>query len=183
MRTWPFPASDEMPVRPSATARPGHGTRLTANAAGFAYSAAPSRSVFDHPFRPALGPLGVVLRRGLIENLEPRIGKVPISGDAKRGQPVLALEAAVANARGESWVCAELVIDGALHAPKKETWPQIVHRNDPRSVDPLLARVALALVVWQRGRPWRVVPAVYFNLRYARVVLPPGQGPVRHLFF
>lgn len=63
------------------------------------------------------------------------------------------------------------------------TYPQIVHTNQVRSIDPLLGRCPLVLIVWQKGRPYRAIEGVYFNLRYARIIPPPASGPVRHIFY
>ena len=181
MTAWPFPQRGSKPLAAAPLPRPGAGTRLTANELGFAYSVPPAGRSFNHPFRPTLTAAGVLLRFGLVEFTEPRIGDVPISG-AGAAAPALKLDAKTATKNGESWVCVELTLDdaGGLLAEK---FPQIVHTGAPVSRSLTLARAPLALVVWRQGKPWRAVPFAHFHLRYQRVLPPPGFGLVRHLFF
>lgn len=161
------------PLRPM----PGVGTRLTFSALGYSYSAgAGAGGRYLHPFKPALGGREVSLARGLVDVFEPVIGTEPISTGAR-----LKLDPKVANERGESWVCVEVTpnADGLLDETSRV---EIVHTATVRSFDPAIGREALALILWRSGRPWLAHAVVMFNLKYERVLPPPGGGPVRHLF-
>lgn len=160
---------------------PGSGVRLTANAIGTAYSARSARSPFDHPFRPGLSGRGLVFRRGVVEGRVPTIGGQPIAPVDGR-QPVLALAGGAVNALGESWACLEVRPDAKGELPK-ESAIEIVHRDNPRSLDKTLGRHPLCLILWRDQRPWQVHAATYFNLRYFRYLPPDGAGAVRHIFF
>lgn len=163
--------------------RPGTGTRLTIAGSDFIYSAKPASASFAHPFRPALGGGGVRLARGLVEFREPTIKGVKIGGEQGKAQPVLKLDAATANAKGESWVCVELHPDdhGAIPADSEI---EIVHSRQTGSVEKDRALCPLVMILWRNRRPVQAFAIVHFNLRYARV-LPPGGaiGAVRHVFY
>jgi hypothetical protein len=162
---------------------PGAGTRLTLNSIGFAVATLVKRMVLPHPFRPALSSGGVTLSRGLVQNIEPKIKGVPIGGSFRTPQPVLALDSALANDAGESWVCVELSLrsDGTL--PEKNPRVEIVHSKQPESHSLILARCPLVMILWQGKQPLRAEEIVYFNLRYQRLVPPEGAGVVRHIFY
>jgi hypothetical protein len=181
MRTWPFIKAKPLPPpKPSAT-RPGFGLRLTVNALGTLYSTIAPAPAFDHPFRPTLGRDGVRFQLGLVEQLEPKIGDVPISGDARQDQPALSLKASVANQNGESWAMLEVEPnDVGLLTPKSRI--EIVHTGDPSLSHALqLGRQPIALILWQDQQPVRAIAITHFHLRYARMALPGGGG-TRHYF-
>ena len=160
----------------------GTGIRLTESELGTVISAEDGGASFSHPFTPALSGTGIYFSKGLVNGVEPVINGVPISGDAVKGQPLLALEVAQMDAVTlSSWACVEVTpkTDGSLD-PKAP--PVVVHRNTPVSNDPALGRHPLALVLWQNGAPARVFEVTYFNLRYYRTTPAPGQGLARHFF-
>lgn len=183
MKTWPFPsAADNTKASKPTRPVPGRGTRLTVSAFGFALSAPGKRQKFNHPFRPGMsGTTAVIFSRGLVEMREPTIGGVPISGATTKAPPVLKLEPGKANKRGESWACVEVHPDAEGKLPE-ESKIEIVHTNEPVSLEPEVGRCPIALILWRDRIPVRVVPIVHFNLRYLRVVPLPGAGAVRHLF-
>lgn len=175
--SWPFSPRHERRLsaiipRP----RPGMGTRLTVNMQGVSLSAPTGGITFAHPFRPSLAGTGVTLQLGLVEGRPPTINGVSL-----KERPRLELDAKVANANGESWVCVEVHpdADGLLPAESKI---EIVHTNQVRSIDQALGRGALCLILWRDRRPFRAVAIKMFNLLYERVLPPPGGGVVRHLF-
>ncbi len=171
--------------------RGGVGTQLASTPFGFVISGAPGGGgSFRHPFQvSAMGNAGVRIARGLVDGLEPRIGKVPISGEAGKNlpPPVLVLDRAVANARGESWICVEVTLtdEGKLAAEEgglaEGAQLVAVHRGEPTLVGKV-GRHPLAQVVWGAKGPARIFQATSFNLRHARTQPAPGQGPMRHFF-
>lgn len=164
--------------RSRAIPRSGVGTRLTVTMQGTAVSAEPGGQTFAHPFRPALSGSHVTLSLGTVEGRVPTINGVPLSNSSP---PRLQLDAAKANTNGESWVCVEVhpSADGQL-APESKV--EIVHTSEIRSIDPLLGRGELCMILWRDRRPFKALPIAMFNLRYERVMPPPGAGTVRHLF-
>jgi len=166
--------------------QPGHGTRLTASNYGYSLSARSDGGAFAHPFKPSLTASGIRLAKGLVDEFEPTIKGVPISGDAENPQPVLELDPDVASEAGESWVCVEVEAGTRINDAGEEelrerlsdeSRAEIVHVDTPRSLDQAIGRQALVLIVWQRERVFRALTITHFNLRYARI------GAVRHLFF
>ena len=102
-------------------------------------------------------------------SVEPKIGKVPISGDAKNAQPILLLTALTLGGVtvSETWACVEVMPnnDGVMDKYSKV---EVVHRNAPLSASDAVGRHPLALILWNNGRPGKVFPVTYFNLRYVR---------------
>jgi hypothetical protein len=180
MNPFPFPARDTAASTQSAAPRPmpGNGTRLTTSSLGYSYSSLPGEASYPHPFKPSLSGQWISLSLGLVENREPTIGGLPLSDPLAR----LRLEPNQVNRNGESWVCVEATLneEGVIAT---ESRVEIVHRGEPRSLSKTVARAPLCLVLWRNQRPERVLAIVHFNLRYARVLPPPGGGAVRHLFF
>ncbi len=179
----PFPRRPSEPTLTQQMPRPqpGSGTRLTANAAGFSISVPGGSKTFAHPFQAMLSGGQLRLRRGLVDTFEPKIGSVPMSGDATHPQPALILNPAVATAAGESWACLEVEpdADGFLN---KASRIEIVHSREPVSRLKSVGRCPLALIVWRDKQPLFAVDIVYFNLRYVRVLKEAGAGPVQHFF-
>ncbi len=167
---------------PAAKPMPGAGTLLALGPGGYSVSAPDRGATYPHPFKPSLSGLALRFSRGLVENREPTIKGVRIGGTATAAQPELAIEAAVANAAGESWCCVEVHPDAQGELPA-ESKIEIVHTRTPRSLSPEVGRQALCMIVWREGNPWQVLPIVHFNLRYARVLPPAGSGAARHVFF
>lgn len=181
----PLPPRQERPIeKPVPRPMPGVGTRLTANEAGFSYSAPVAGGQFAHPWKPSLGGFFLRFNRGIVQGeqvREPRIGGVPMSGGPGVPQPALKLEPGKANANGESYAVLEVepnekgVLDGKSRV-------EIVHSTLTNSHGPKIGRQPIALILWKNKRPYRVLPIVHFNLRYERYVPPPGGGDVRHFF-
>ena len=188
MNTWPF-ATPGAPLAPSSPLpRPGHGTRLTANALGYSVSTPEGGASFDHPWRPSLSGSRLSLRRGTVYStggdgvFEPKIKVngtlVPMSGEPGEPAPVLTLEPNIANSADESWVALEVEPneDGEL---VKKSRIEIVHTRTVLSHARSPGRHPLALILWRKGRPFRVLAITHFNLRYVRSVDTVGT---RHFF-
>lgn len=179
-----FPTADRE-SKPAMIPRPqpGNGVRARVTPTGWSLSAPAASRLFRHPFRPLLGANQVRFSLGLVDGMwEPKIGGVPISGDANGAVPALKLLPNVANENGESWACLEVEPDekGELNS---QTRIEIVHSNQPVSLDPAVGRLALAMIIWNGAIASAAFAIVHFNVRYYRRVSPPGGGPVRHFFF
>jgi hypothetical protein len=182
----PQPKAPAPPVPPPL--RPGVGARLTSNELGQSLDFTAPGASYPHPWRPSLSRAGVRLTRGLINGQwEPVINGVKLSA---RTQPVLALKPELATDAGESWVCVEVEPD-ALGEITKDSRVEIVHRNQPRSLDPQIGCEALVQILWRGRTPLAAFELVHFNLRYTRV-LPAGKTldqvlaehlRVTHLFY
>ncbi len=182
----------QYPAKPTAAApaaapvlpqiMPGTGVMLAANALGIGLSVRARSGSRNHPFYPLLGVRTLKLSRGLVDGLyEPKIGKVPMSGDADHAAPALRLDPKEANEHGESWACLE-VEPNAAGELTKDSRIEIVHTNAPVSRKKAVGRCPLVQILWRDGRPTRAFAIVMFNLRYVRVLPPPTGGVVSHLF-
>jgi len=154
---------------------PGNGTLLTASALGFAYTGRRRGGTYPHPFKPALGPMECSFSRGLVDIYEPKIRGVKISEG-----PALRLDAKLANDDGESWCCIEVEPNEFGQADKNSRL-EMVHTDQPVSIEAKVGRCAVAMILWREGQPIAVHEILYFNVRYKRV--EQRAGPPMHLFF
>ena len=171
--------------------QPGTHTRLTMNALGHATGAGLGGATFNHPFRPALSSGRVSFQLGTVTSLagdgplEPKIKAggqgAPMSGLDGITPTPLALRADVANSEGISWAVLEVYPDDTGELTK-DSKVEIVHSAETVSHTPDLGRCAIAMILWSGKSPLRVLPIVHFNLRYVRLLPPPGGGAPRHLF-
>lgn len=181
-------AREESALRP----QPGCGTRLAKTPLGFSYSTPQRNGRFPHPFRPFLGPQGLTLTRGLVIadlGIEPTIGGVKISGEAKKAQPRLKLDAADLGPDwdgAESWAVVEVTptIDATGAATFTEETPVVVkHSARPTRSGALSGTHPLALILWESGRAVRAVAITMFHLRYYFQAAPAdGVGGPKHFF-
>ena len=162
--------------------RPGPGTLITKTPFGFSISGRSRGANFHHPFTPFLvtdTKPGIKFSRGIVTgdvSVEPKIGDVPISGDAKHAQPTLFLDVNDIDAKTQqSWACVEVTPNDAGHLDK-DSKVVIVHRNSPISADEAVGRHPLALILWSNGKPGRVFELTFFNLKYVRT---SGTGNTR----
>ena len=170
---------------------PGKDTQLASGPGGTMVSFLPTRSLFESPFFPRLAQGGVMLATGTIGTtspFEPKIGKVPISGDKSNAAPVLKITAAQVDADTQtSFVALEVEAD-AKGEITKDTRLSIVHtskitvrKGEKEGTE--VAMTALALIVWAGEQPAEIHPIVRHNLRYARTFPKAGQGAARHFFW
>jgi hypothetical protein len=165
-----------------AIARPSAGLRVTSNELGVSYAATTKSAAWPHAFRPLLSGDRIAFLRGVVDGrFEPKIGGVPMSGDATHAQPTLKLSASVANEAGESWVCLEVEpnSEGRLDADSRI---ELIHTIDTVSTKLTVGRVEVAMILWRDGSPIKALPILQFNPRYERFVPAAGGGPVRHFF-
>lgn len=159
-----YPIRHEEPKRATAPApQRSYGARVTVNGLGYAVSTDPVGSgSFQGFFRPSLFAGGLLLTRGEVEGIEPKIGNDWMS------ETVLPLQAGEQNAKGESWAALEVVptADGTL---TDETPIRVIHTSDPKFFTPQLGRKGLALILWSGNRPVRVEHIVWWNLSYLRI--------------
>lgn len=177
------PAKAPRPARPM----PGNGTRLTAyDAIGFAIGAPRGGSSFGHPWKPFLGGSRLQFTPGMIMSAALRVPGIKVGGrlvrlDAETA-PALVLTPDKANADGESFAVIEVEPNDAGDITP-ESRVEIVHREvGGASLNPLIGRKAIALILWQERRPLRAIPLVHFHLEYERVDPTPGGGAVHHYF-
>jgi len=176
------PPKPPEPPKPQTAAplRAGAGTRLTSTTIGQAI-AVPSRGPrLGVAFRPSLNQGGISFSSGYVAGRMPTIGGTPIA-PVKGAPPVLKLDPAIVNARGESWVCVEVHPDARGLLPA-ESAVEIVQRSVPIVHASNLGRLALCLIVFEEKRPVLVHQVVHFNCGYERVLPPEGAGSARHLF-
>jgi hypothetical protein len=182
MNAWPWSQRTGRMERPAKATppMPGVGARLTANEFGFSYEVPVRSGRYAHPWKPALNGARLTLSYGIVDGYPPKVGEVKLSPTGV--QPAIALDAGVANAAGESWICLEVMPeeDGMLIETSER---RLVHTKETRSLDPKLGRCPLVQILWRGGQPFRAFEIAYYNLRYGRVMPPTGGGAVRHVFY
>jgi len=180
-RQTPPPTKPE-PVPPM---RVSAGMRMGSNPLGFWMEGpAGGGADFRHPWTVYAGGAGARVSSGLILAeiaVEPVIGTVSIGGDDQHPQPVLKLDASLANDLGESWVCVEVTpdADGKLDPEGKKSKVEVVHRDHPIVAAGKTGCTPLAILVWKKGRP-QVFQIAMFHFRYETSV--PSTGPRKHFF-
>lgn len=165
---------------------PGAGVRLTVNAMGHTYSAAPQGRSLNHPFRPALSGGTVRFVLGIVDVFVPLIGDAPMVDQVTLVQAPLTIDSGVAvkDEHGGlvSWVMLEVSpnADGVLDVKSKI---ELKHSGDPSpSHDIALGRQAITQLLWRGTQCIQAIPIVRFHLRYQRVLPPPAGGVVKHFF-
>jgi hypothetical protein len=141
---------------------------------------------FRHPFPVTVSGSSARVGHGLIianVSVEPLIGRVPVSGDARRPQPRLKLSREMVNSRGESWVCVEVTpdADGNLDEEGEASTVEVVQRESPLVTEGTTGRAPLALLVL-RKELWQVHQIAMFHYRY-ETSLPTAEGARRKHFF
>jgi hypothetical protein len=182
----PQPDDDPAPAQMPGHAHPGDGTGLTSNIIGQALRKQGGGQVFNHPWRPFLSAGKVLFNRATIASfagegpIEPKIAGVPMSG--KDGNTPTLLDLKGGGKGDVSFAVLEVTPndDGEL---MKDSKIEIVHSDNATASHTLdIGRTAIALILWSKGTPVRVLPILFFNLRYARVVPTNGGGAPRHYF-
>ena len=118
----------------------GANTRITQNPNGFSISFVPAGLNWSHPFRVNKQGSDYTVELGLINQMEPTISNVPISGiDAKTGKPVAGGAPKLSigtdfDTEGRIWVVLKIVIDatGLITAATISTtnvWPRSEERR------------------------------------------------------
>lgn len=165
----------------SLTPQPGANTRITRMPGAFQVNFDPPGVNWDHPFRCSLTGNKLSVSIGLVNQVEPTIGGVRISGlDAKGnaiagGPPVITLGNEV-DSEGRNWVALKVITDGSGHMTAEilttTTWPQ--------AATPFVGWHPLAVVKTISGTPtlWQ---QTYHNLGHAW--LKPSVGIGRHFFW
>jgi hypothetical protein len=130
--------------------------------------------------------VGTVASLGGDGPLQPKIQSagqlMPMSGKDGASPVPLLLTADVANSDGLSWAALEVHPDAASGELLKDSKVEIIHTASPFSHAQGFGRAPLALIIWNGRNPLRVYPLAHFNLRYVRLLPPPGGGVPRHLF-
>jgi hypothetical protein len=174
----PLKAETQPPLRAGANVRMGR------NSLGVWMSGRSSGGIFSHPFTVNVAGNNARVSKGIVLgdiSVEPLIGKVPVSGDAKHAQPVLRLDASLVDEIGQSWVCVEVTpdADGKLDPDGKKSKVVAVQRAWPMVMEGETGRAPLALLVL-KGNRWEVHQVAMFNLRY---ITSKAEGGKRRHFF
>lgn len=161
----------------------GANTRITQTPNGFSVSFVPLGLNWSHPFRVVKFGKECTVDLGLVNQVEPKINNVPISGfDAKTGKPVAGGVPKLTigtdfDAEGRIWVVLKVVID----ASGLITFATISTTNVwPKPVDPFTAWHPIALFKMQAGDA-RLYQQTYHNLGHQW--LKPLSGVGRHFFW
>ncbi|WP_156345493.1 hypothetical protein [Verrucomicrobium spinosum] len=141
------------------------------------------------------GAAAVRVGLGLIENIVPKLRRVPLDGRDSKGRrvsvPVLKVEDGP-NKDLQSWVCLKVTVDklGVIDA-KAEIPVDVVHLNDLTgkfangfSVDQDgVGYLPIALLLWRdQRRLFKVVQNVYFNQRHSFAPPEKDGGKGWHVF-
>lgn len=166
--------------------RPGANVRMGRNPLGVWMEGPSGGGDFRHPYLVTASASGARVGKGLILGniaVEPRIGRVLIGGDENNPQPVLKLNPALVNERGESWVCVEVTpdADGKLDEKGETSTVEVAQRDFPFVTEGETGRAPLALLVYNEDRP-RVFQIAMFHYRY-QTSLGTGEGARRKHFF
>jgi hypothetical protein len=152
------------------------GTILAADASFF----------YSHAFEVRLAGTQATVGLGTVNGVEPKIGEVPISGDAKKGglAPRLDLDAKVAGKGLVSFIAVEAEPD-ALGQILDTTPLVVVHTATDKINEQdgrIVGRQPLARVRWTAAGTVRdAFQIVHHNLGYARTF--PLTGKPRHFFW
>jgi hypothetical protein len=161
----------------------GANTRILQTPNGFSVSFLPDGMNLKHPFRVLRTGKEFTVELGLVNQVEPTMNNVPISGiDAKTGKPVAggAPKYSIGtdyDAEGRIWVVLKVVIkpSGIISSATISTtnvWPQ--------PLDPLTAWHPIALFKKQSGDPV-LYQQTFHNLGHQW--LKPSSGLGRHFFW
>lgn len=164
--------------------RAGASVRIGSNALGIWVEGPSGGADFSHPFTVLYGGGVARVSKGLILGdvaVEPRIGDVPISGDDERPAPTLAIDPALVNERGESWVCVEVTPDAEGKLSGKTAKIEVVQRDHPIVTLGGTGRAPLAMLIFRAGsESARVLQIAMFHFRYA--TSQPATSRRAHFF-
>lgn len=179
------PVSPAPPAQPPVPPLiPGSHVLMGRNALGTWIEGPRGGADFSHRWTVHVSGDGARVGFGLVMAnvaVEPRIGRVPVSGTDKQPQPVLKLNPALKNDKGESWVCVEVTpnADGALDAGQEESQVVVVQRDHPIAMVGETGRAPLALLFYGAGDRPQVHQVAMFHFRYETAVV---AGRRRHFF-
>ena len=160
----------------------GSNSRITQNPGGFIVSFDAPIPNWDHPFRLILTGKSFTIKAGMVNQMEPTISGVPISGIDSKGKPVLggAPKLQVPNdfdGESRNWIVLKVTIraDGSIEKAEilsTTSWPPVL--------EPLVAwhPIALFKKISGTATPYQLT---YHNLGHQWIKPSSGQG--RHFFW
>jgi len=165
-------------LRPQA----GSNTRITHTPQGFLISFDPAFFSWKHPFRCSLDQKLLTIDVGYINQIEPTIGGVPMSGvdatgnSVPGGIPKLSFSGQY-DSENRNWIALKTTIKSDGSIIKSE----ILSINDwPPVLDPFIAWHPLALIKKEKGTP-QLYQLTYHNLGHQWIKPTTGLG--RHFFW
>jgi len=158
---------------------PGNGTRIRRTPDGSTISASFADS-WDHPFKVFFAGDSCTIAKGTVDNIEPTIDGVPLSGDArkKKGIPTLDLSAPEFNDDGLGWIVVEITVDPDQW---KTTAAEIKQVDTLTADDKLKGRHPIALLAQRDGGNPDCFQVEYFNLQHRTD--GKDKTPTRHFFW
>ncbi len=179
---------------------PGRGVRLRETPVGTIINFDVAAAVWDHPWRITLTGNEAVLRRGLVDGIEPKIGDRPMSGDDKKPDPPgLPIAPSRFTKDGQSLICVEIECDENWNTASAKL-VQVARLDDadpdtpgdgtapllPPNLSNRRTRCPLGQLRQRKGGAIASFQIAYFNLRHV-ALFPAGADTrsgerVRHFF-
>jgi len=167
-----------------ASLRPksGANTRITQNPGGFIVNFDPPALNWNHPFRILISGNSFSVNVGTVNQVEPTIGGIPISGTDSKGKPIVGGVPKLSvpsdfDSESRAWVALKIVIrpDGSITSAQivtTSTWPQV---SDPYTG---WHPIAMFKKISGTATPYQ---QTYHNLGHQW--MKPSSGLGRHFFW